>query len=91
MCVGDGEAFQQRNHGKEESRGIRCARRASREGREEGETKKVVVGSREICKRKREKRKRKEESRKSVKIEGKERGRGREKRGMGHPRGAGRI
>lgn len=33
----------------------------------------MVVGRREICKRKREERKRKKDSRKSVKIEGKER------------------
>lgn len=49
------------------------ARDEHHERGEKRETKKVVVGRREICKRKREERKRKKESRKSVKIEGKER------------------
>lgn len=84
MCVGDGEAFQQLREGRIE-RGIRCARRALPRKRE---TKRVVVGRREICKRKREEGEGWKESRKSVKIEGK----GRKRReGWGDPRGAGRV
>lgn len=79
MCVGDGEAFQQLLEGRIERHPLRETSVPK---------KRMVVGSREICERKKEERKRREREGKRELEKCQDR---RKRGGMGHPRGAGRA